>query len=394
MPMITTCIVYISYTSSGSLFQPFPIPLYFKDAIMRKRPYILYVFPVIVLLLLACREIYYPEGLNTGKAIPIIQGQITEDGSSTVVITRAMDYASSRPEYISHAEVIVSDNKGHEVTLTESMPGHYVDAVNELNGSVGTSYKLQVKLDDGEEYESSMVTLPEKPFVDSIYAVPGTLLAHEYDQNSRPFTVTWQGLYLSTSLSINTDSTQFYRFNTISLKESTCIQDPGTPNAIPMFIWEPTTLDFIYSVDQTVKSGSVQVRPAHPLGFVRHFYDPTMASPHYSAPIIIGWVISLKVYSISSDVYSYYQSVGAQLNSNDQMFAPVPSQVKSNIHCISNPELPVVGVFEATSSRTYYKAFQWVSMDTYKYVNLDSFPDDIKAGTKLFFPPSFWIDFN
>ena len=89
---------------------------------------------------------------------------------------------------------------------------------------------------------------------------------------------------------------------------------------------------------------------------------------NYSAPIIIGWVISFKVYAISSDVYNYYQSVGAQLNSTDQMFAPVPSQVKSNIHCTTHPEQPVIGLFEATSSRTYYKAFRWINMDTYEYV--------------------------
>ena len=79
-----------------------------------------------LLLLFSCREVYYPEGLNSGKAIPVIQGRIAEDESPTVVISRAMDYENAVPDYISGAEVIVSDNKGNEVTLTESTPGHYV----------------------------------------------------------------------------------------------------------------------------------------------------------------------------------------------------------------------------------------------------------------------------
>ena len=347
-----------------------------------------------LLLFFSCREVYYPEGLNTGKAIPIIRGQITENESPSVVLSRAMDYESTVPDYITGAEVIVSDDKGNEVTLTESTPGHYVDAVMEMIGNVGTSYLLKVRMEDGEEFVSSMVTMPEKPIIDSVYADPGTKLAHAYDQYDRPISVTYEGLYFSTSLSAKGDSTLFYRFSTSVLTESTCIKYPGTPSSSPMFIWVPSTLDFVYSVDFTVNSAGGQVRPQHPLGFVRYFYDPALATDTYTAPIIIGYVVSLKVYSISPDVYNYYQSVGAQLNSNDQMFAPVPSQVKSNIRCTSNPDQPAIGVFEATSSRTYYKAFRWISMDTYEYVNLESFPDDIEPGSKLYFPPDFWVSFN
>ena len=52
-----------------------------------------------------------------------------------------------------------------------------------------------------------------------------------YDQFNNPYSVTHEGLYFSTSLSANGDSTLFYRFNTSVLKESTCMKYPGTPNA-------------------------------------------------------------------------------------------------------------------------------------------------------------------
>ncbi len=163
--------------------------------------------------------------------------------------------------------------------------------------------------------------------------IPGTQEGHVYDQFNKPVAVTYEGLYFSASLSANGDSTQFYRFNTTVLTESQCLKWPGTPSSSPMYIWQTSTLDNIYSVDFTVNSDGGQVRPERTLGFVQYFYDPSMATDLYTAPIITGWVVSLNVYSISSDVYNYYQSVGAQLNSKDQMFAPVPSQVKSNIYC-------------------------------------------------------------
>ena len=126
--------------------------------------------------------------------------------------------------------------------------------------------------------------MPEKPIIDSLYANPGTKLAHAYDQYNQPISVTYEGLYFSTSLSANGDSTLFYRFNTSVLTESTCIRYPGTPNASPMFIWEPSTLDYVYSVDFTVNSAGGQVRPEHPLGFVRYFYDPTLATCQFFLP--------------------------------------------------------------------------------------------------------------
>ncbi len=360
---------------------------------MGKKSNTIFIFPLVALVLFSCREVYYPDELNSGKAIPIIHGQIAEDESPEVVISRAMDYESSTPDYISGAEVIVSDNRGNSVTLTEITPGHYVDAVREIFGIIGTEYKLLVKMEEGEEYASSIVTMPGRPIMDSLYAEPGTKKSTGYNQYGNPYSVTHEGLHISSSLGANGDSTLFYRFNTTVLKESTCIKDPGTVSATPMFIWERYTLDYIYSVDYTVKDGSRQVRPEHPIGFLRYFYDPTQATPKYSAPVITGWVITFKVYAISSDVYYYYQSVGAQLNSGDQMFAPVPSQVKSNMRCTTNPEQAVIGLFEATSSSTYYKAFRWIDLDSYEYVNLGSFPADIQNGTKLYFPPSFWVSF-
>jgi hypothetical protein len=361
---------------------------------MRKNLYISYIFPVMLLLFFSCREVYYPEGLNSGKAIPIIQGRIADGESPTVVISRAMDYEQDAPDYISGAEVIISDNKGNEVTLAEISPGHYEDALGEMYGIVGTAYKLQVKTEDGEEFVSSIVTMPGRPNMDSLYAEPGTKLVTGYTQYDKPFSETYEGLYISSSLSANSDSTLFYRFNTSVLKESTCLKNPSSPSAVPMFIWEPSTLDYAYSVDFTVKSGERQVRPEHPIGFLHYFYDPSSATRTYSAPLIIGWVITFRVYAISPEVYNYYQSIGDQLSSTDQMFAPVPSQVKGNIHCTTHPELPVIGIFDATSSSTYYKAFRWINLHSYEYVNLDSFPSDIQKGSKLSFPPSFWVSFN
>jgi hypothetical protein len=108
---------------------------------------------------------------------------------------------------------------------------------------------------------------------------------------------------------------------------------------------------------------------------------------------IVGWVLIFNVYSISGEVYNYYNSITQQLNANDQIFAPVPSQIRSNIRCINDPNKPVIGVFEAASLTTIYKAFIWNNLKVYKSRELSSFPDNIYGGSSERFPPYFWISF-
>ncbi len=347
--------------------------------------------PVLLVLLFSCREIYNPEELETGKSIPVIQGRIVKNESPSVVISRAMDYESQEPDYISGAEVIVTDDKGNTVTLTESTPGHYFDAMNEMPGETGTGYKLEVKT-GGEEFVSSMVTIPDAPVIDSLYAVQGTKEFYSYNVYNQPVSTTFEGLYIETSLTATGESTVYYRFNTAVIEESTCVKYPGTMRATPMYLWEPSTLDGIYSVDFTIKSDNREVRPEHPNGFLKYFVGEP-ESEDYSTRHISCWIITLKVYAIPLEVYNYYNSIGKQLNSNDQIFAPVPSQIKSNIRCTTNPLQLVTGVFEATSYITLYKAFRWVNKNTFTYKNLESFPEGIKKGFQTNYPPEFWISF-
>jgi hypothetical protein len=64
----------------------------------------------------------------------------------------------------------------------------------------------------------------------------------------------------------------------------------------------------------------------------------------------------------------------------------------SNIRCLSDPNNKVIGVFEASSLTTIYKAFGWKSLTDYSAIDLPYFPDIIHGGTTAAFPPDFWIN--
>jgi hypothetical protein len=348
----------------------------------------------IMILGWSCREVYYPDDIDSPEKIPVIEGMIQEGGNPYVKLSWAIGYNEQTKEYIHDAEIQVTDDLGNSVNLEETGDGYYTVFFDEFKGTVGRTYTLHVVLPGGNEYISSPAHLHNKPVIDSLYADPGIRIAYTYNAYNEPMAETQEGLFVLADMSEITDSVLYYRFYTRVVKEITYTQDPGTLFAQTVFVWKIYTLDNQFSVNHSVDQDNRQVLREHHVGFLHFDYDPSLETPIATAPYPEGWVLTFKVYAISAEVYDYYNSIAQQLVSNDQIFAPVPSQVNSTIKCLTDPSKKAIGVFEASSFTTVYKGFAWKDLDVYKSINLLSFPENLYNGTSIPFPPDFWVSFN
>jgi hypothetical protein len=341
----------------------------------------------------SCREVYYPDDLDSSQDIPVIQGMILEHEFPVVTLSWALGYREQNQEFISGAVVTVTDNLGNSVDLYETSFGKYTNYTDDFRGVRGRIYTLDVVLPDGTEYASSPVLLPGTPVIDSLYADPDIKTVFIYNDKNDPIPEDRPGLYIMADLSATTDSTLYFRFNTRVVKQMLYTVGIGTPGSYSVFLWEVYALDNFYSVNYTVPQENRQVLREHDIGFLPYWYDATLEGPNSTAPYTVAWDLTFNVYSISRVVYDYYNSIAKQLNASNQIFAPVPSQVKSNVWCTNFPEKDVIGIFEASSKITVYKAFAWKNLEEYKYQNLTSFPDINQGGSVPRFPPYFWIYF-
>ncbi|MFH0841520.1 MAG: DUF4249 domain-containing protein [Bacteroidota bacterium] len=348
---------------------------------------------MVIITYTSCREVYFPDDIRSLEHTLIIEGMICEGFSPEVSISYAMGYYEDSQVPLSNATVVITDNLGNQVELSEESAGSYRPVSDEFKGVNGREYTLHVNTPDGNEYESDMVKINEKPVIDSIYARLGALDIYSYNPDGEPVTKTkiQNGLYLFTDLSAETNSTVFYRFNTSVIKLfSYLIQPPRATQASSIYIWKsPDVIDAFYSVDFIIANNGRQILPEHKIGYLQWIEDP----PRYaittsSAP----WVLILKVYAISAGVYDYYHSIDQQLNSDNQMFAPVPLQIKTNIHCINDPARTVSGVFEASSMAVSYKALLYLDKNRFRSKTLTSFPDSLESGSQGY-PPDFWVGF-
>jgi hypothetical protein len=260
-------------------------------------------------------------------------------------------------------------------------------------GIAGRSYTLEVELEDGSVFESNQVMLHPVANADSIYASPGTRDLITYGEDNLPKIEQQEGLQIYADVYGTSETPQYYRFETKVTQEMSKTVDLGSLNSHPVYIWRSYMLGNSYAVGHTATQGVQQVLLEQPIGFLRYYYDANLETETSTAPYTDAWVVTFRVYTITADVYQYYHSIANQLGSNDQMFAPDPSQVNSNVTCTTDPARKVIGVFEASGFNTIYKVFSWVNLSRHKSKPLDYFPPDIAGGTQERFAPDFWIFF-
>jgi hypothetical protein len=257
----------------------------------------------------------------------------------------------------------------------------------------GQSYSLSVEMPDGNIFVSGPQLLPPAPAIDSLYAKPVVKTTYVYNNNNEPVIDDQKGLNIYADMGSTSNDQIYYRFNTRLLKQMKWTDEMGSISAHPVYVWESETMDNSFTVGSSYAYGERQILLNHDIGFLHYYYDRSLETPTSTAPFTTAWVLTFKVYSISYEAYNYYNSIARQLVSDNQILAPVPSQVKSNIWCINNPSAKVIGVFEAASLTTVYKAFGWIDLKSYKSKELPFFPDNVPDGTIRRYPPDFWVYF-
>ncbi len=342
---------------------------------------------------LSCKDIFDADDIESVEKIPVILGSVYEGETPAVTLTWASSYLDDKIEYIHDATVEVRDDLGNSTAMVETERGKYVAVDSSFIGLAGRSYVLHVVTPDGREYESSSELISRGPEIDSLYAE----VVHRTDYLTGVYgdliPVDVKGLDIFVSIHRNTDSLCYFRYSANVVTEITYTLAPNSMFPIEVYEWESGALNSIYDVRFSYKSDMVQVVPEHKLGFTEFVYNSSLSSDAQTAPYTYAWIVSLKVYPVSRNVYQYYQSIAQQLGSNNQMFAPVPSQVRGNMTCLTDPDSKVVGVFEASSSTRVYKAFGWYNEERYLSKDLGSFPESVGRGSNRQTPPPFWVKF-
>jgi hypothetical protein len=284
----------------------------------------------LILNCLGCREYFEPPALKNTPKYLVVDGLLTSSPDSTSITltyTRSLkDTASEIPEL--NARLMVEGDRNTTIPLTEIGNGHYR---NLLTLNPNEKYRLRISTEDGRIYLSDYIPFKQTPPIDSLYWEQDTSQVKFYISTHDPqsktiyyrwhFEETWQ---YSTYLTSNFD-----------YKSGTLI--PRTPEQQIHICWN-------FNSSPNILLGS-SARLSQDL--ISHYLFNSVSKS--TEKLYILYSVTVNQYALTADEYDYWTDLKKNSEQLGTLFDAQPSQQNGNIHCLTNPQEPVIGYLSASS---------------------------------------------
>jgi len=296
----------------------------------------------LMLFLTHCISPYEPDIVGKSGLL-VVDGSIIK-GRETQVINISRTSSISQPKYlpVENCNVRIMDDTGNEFVFDEESPGKYVADIDDALLNYNEQYKLIFTTSSGEVYESNYQRLLETGEVDSLYGIR--------EDHYSPVTEeeTTSGIQFYVDLDAPEDASRYYRWVLEETWENHVedeiwgVYDGKTikrfyPGDSLKRCWKTGDVTGLYSAS-TVSLSENRIKKV-PLHFVES----------NSSKLFVKYCATIKQYALNADAYDYWFEKERELNESGNIYAIQPSQPKSNIHNISNPDEQVMGFFWVAS---------------------------------------------
>jgi len=277
----------------------------------------------------SCREPYDPPAIHANLNYLVVDGLLNLGDSTVITLSRTRNFSDtsiSAPE--TGAQITVVGDASDAYTFTEEGNGNYTCY---LNLNTAEKYTLKIVTTDGKEYASDPVDVKPTPPIDSINWV--------YDNN---------GVHIYANTHDPSNNTRFYRWQYQEVWEYHAAFDSYLIYSNGLIYTRPTNAH-VYACWQTHNSTELLLATSAGLSQDVIYQMPIMFVPKTSQQISVKYSILVKQFALTQDAYDFWQNQKKNTELTGTIFAPQPSQVNGNIHCVSNPAEPVLGFISASS---------------------------------------------
>jgi hypothetical protein len=297
-------------------------------------------FAIIIITFLGnCKEKYISPAVTSPTGYLVVEGVINAGtGTTNIVLKRTTQLDSTAIVFERGASVFVEGENNTKFNLIESGAGKY--SVQGLNLNNSIKYRLHINTKDGKIYQSDFVPVQSTPSIDSVSWKQDSLGVHLFINTHDP---TNQSKYYQW------DYDETWEFHSAYLK----YYKWG-----PIFTSSGLRYGFTYidssqaSFDSTVikcwhEEFSTNIIIGSTISLSENkIYLPINFIPTGSEKISVLYSINTRQFSLSEGKYQYLQKMKKNTESTGTIFDSQPSELKGNIHCISNPGDPVIGYMD------------------------------------------------
>ena len=280
---------------------------------------------LLCLILCGCITEYKPKGIDEVAEILVVEGIITDD-ESYITLSRSVtmseaDASWMSTQYVRNASVFVEcdDNTriaGYPDYNAGFNGGRYVIHTGKLNPE--RQYRLQIEI-DAIEYRSEFSYPMQTPEIDSIFWMKR--------DRGQPVMI-----YVATH--DPEGQIQFYRW---SYKEDWEYHSDVYLDGYPFYCWS-------MSSNKDIMLGSTEKT------VIGKLMDKVIEISPYDRKLSYLYRIDIKQNLISKKAYDYFSNIKKNTQQTGSIFAPIPSELRGNISCVTDPVRPVIGFVDVSST--------------------------------------------
>lgn len=289
----------------------------------------------LVIILSSCEEIIGVDPNISVDEILILEGGITNQPPPYFVSLRTAHNISGVGENTLGvgATITLYDKTGKSEVFIEETPGNYKTNGSQIIGQVGESYRLQIELANGEQYQSDYDLMPSPVVVDYLYE---ELVSQPIFNNE--LTIIGHSVFHKIYINIENNKKQKIYIkstqrNAIIEREvglGTGCEDFGPPICYTRREVNISELFLISNLQIDADNLNLEIAKV-PIEYKGLYYT------------------SFSIESISPIAYDYYSAIKQQLETAGTIFDPLIPSVPSNVYGINGTKRTAEGYFRAYS---------------------------------------------
>jgi len=364
-------------------------------------------------LLISCYKPYFAE-IESDDKILVVEGLITNEVAPySIHLSYATPfYSEDTLQPVKFARVYVTDDSGNTYLFRDMGDGSYRSDPWNFTGQPGKNYMLHIVAPDGEIYNSELQRLSQESYPDSIY---GEFDTREALSRLTGLVVQTEGANIMLDIRSSSKSPAFFRIDANLVKQyfyALEIPPPGfDPPMYLFYCWETENIKYDINIADKGYSSSVpSFIKKQEIYFVedQYFFEAVeytlgqlqpdltyqaVSTNHRQTYTVVKRILYIDLYTINIESYSYYESMDKQLSSEGRLFDPIAAQLEGNIKCLTNPDIKVLGFFEASAvtRASYVISFRDKNIPYYVIKKIPYITPPQPNGCWINKVPPFWV---
>lgn len=336
---------------------------------MQKKRYYLILAMLCSLCLCRCKDKFSPDIEGGNLNYLVVDGIIvTGMGNTThMMLSRTIPLSANAKLILETGAILtVEVENGASFPFTEDKPGNYY--AKDIMVPAGGKCRLKLSTKDKSQYASAFIPVRISPPIDRILYYPknnGLQIAvntHDETNNTRYYRWLYDGTY-----EYNSQFRAYFKFNPA---DSTLVANDLTDQEKKRRCW------------QKDQSKNILIASAQKITLDEVFQAPLKFVYDTEIEFAIGYSMNLKQYALTKEGYDYYFNLRKVTEELGGIFSPLPTEIKGNIFCVSNPAEPVIGFISASTESTKRQFIERPLGWRYEYKcgEADTIRDASKAG--------------